>query len=160
MQRRLNFLLSILFVILAACTTSGGVKEEAGPAETEWETIKDLQQIAAIRKAVNKPHFALDHVVVLRLINDDGKRFEITSLGPSVIGFHNGGAPAARTVFSFAPERDRIILFSQDVPHWSAFRREILLEELTPGSNFRFPVVQDSGQVIPRTFSVEQVITQ
>lgn len=160
MQRKLVNLLGIILFALAGCTTSGGTRQDTALTGGKWETIKDLQQIAAIRKQVNKPNMALDKVVVLRLSNDAGKRVELASLAPAVIGRQDGGAPAARTVFNFSPDRERIVLFTQDVPHWTAYRMELQLDQLKPGETFRFPVVQESGEVVVKSFAVEQVIVR
>jgi len=165
MQRNLVKLLGIALLALAGCTTtggtgSGGTRPDAPLTGGQWETIQDLQQIADLRKQVNKPNMSIDKVVVLRFINEAGKRVELASLAPAVIGTHHGGALAARTVFNFSPDRGRIVLFTQDVPHWLAYRMELPVDQLKSGDIFRFPVVQTSGEVLVKSFTVEQVIVR
>ena len=130
-------------------------------AAPEWRTITDVREIAATRTAVNKASSNLDfsRVIVLRL-QLDGQRVEVTSLAPSVIGAEKGGVPGARTVFAFTPERDKLVLFGQNVPEFKGFHQEIPFAELQPGKNFRFPVVQEDGRVVEKEFTVEKLITQ
>ena len=130
----------------------------AGCATTDMTVITDVREIAAARKEVSKPSLDLTHVMVLRMNNDKGQRVEVTSIGPAVIGAQKNGAPAARTTFAFTPKRDNLILFTQDVPKFKAYRKEIPVAELVPGKAFRFPVVQESGEVLEQAFTVEQAI--
>lgn len=136
----------------------------AGCAATEWAVIDDVKregkQIAAMREEVSKPNLDLSNVLIIRTKTEDGKRVEITSVSPTVVSARKDGPPAARTTFAFTPRRDALILFSQDVPNWKAFRREVPVAELVPGKSFRFPVVQESGEIRTQTFTVEMVITK
>ena len=170
MQRNLVQLLGIALLVLAGCTTSGvtgsggtrsgGTRPDVPLTGGQWETIRDLQQIATLRQQVNKPGMSIDKVVVLRFTNEAGKRVELASLAPAVIGTHQGGARTARTVFNFSPDREHVVLFTQDVPHWLAYRMELPVAQLKPGDVFRFPVVQTSGEVLVKPFTIEQVIVR
>lgn len=128
-------------------------------ASTGWRTITDVKEIAAIRTAVNVPSIDLSKVLILRL-QRDGQRVEVTSLAPAVIGAAKNGPPGARTLFSFTPRRDKLVLFGQNVPEFKGFYQEIPLADLQPGKRFRFPVVQDDGSVKEQEFTVEKVIDQ
>lgn len=132
----------------------------AGCAGTDWATISDVKQIAAMREEVSKPNLSLNDVLIIRMKTETGNRVEVTSIGPSVVSAQKGGAPAAKTTFALTPKRDILVLFTQDVPHMKAFRKEIPVAQLTPGKAFRFPVVQESGEVQQQTFTIEKIITQ
>ena len=112
-----------------------------------------------MREELGKPNLAFDKVTIVRLKNK-AERVEVTSIGPAVIGAARNGPPAAKTLFTFSQERDRIILFSQDVKNWKAFSKEIPVSQLIPGFVFHFPVVQESGEVVEQTYTVERVIVQ
>ena len=131
----------------------------AGCASNEWVEIKDVKKYSAMREELGKPNLAFQNVTIVRLKNK-GERVEFTSIGPAVIGAAKNGPPAAKTLFTFSPERDRVILFSQDVRNWKAFSKEIPVSQLVPGFTFHFPVVQETGEVVEQTYAVEQVITQ
>lgn len=132
----------------------------AGCASTDWVVIQDVKQIAAMREEVNKPHLTFKEVTLVRMTNEKGQRAEAISIGPTVIGVEKNGPPAARTLFTFNPQLDRLVLFTQDVKNWKAFRKEIPIAELKPGKAFRFPVVQETGEVVEQTFTVERIIIQ
>ncbi len=132
----------------------------AGCAGTDWATISDVRQIAAMREEISKPNLSFNDVLIIRMKTETGNRVDITSIGPSVVSAQKGGAPAARTTFALTSKRDILVLFTQDVPHWKAFRKEIPVAQLTPGMAFRFPVVQESGEVKTQTFTIEKIITQ
>lgn len=132
----------------------------AGCAGTDWATISDVRQIAAMREEISKTNLSFNDVLIIRMKTETGNRVEVTSIGPSVVSAQKGGAPAARTTFALTPKRDILVLFTQDVPHWKAFRKEIPVAQLTPGKAFRFPVVQESGEVQQQTFTIEKIITQ
>lgn len=152
MQKQILIVCGICLAVLAGCAT------------TDWVVIDDVKhegkQIAALRAEISKPSLSFNDVLIIRMKTEAGTRAEVTSIAPSVIGAQKGGAPAARTTFALAPKRDILILFTQDVPNWKAFRKEIPVAQLTPGKTFRFPVVQESGEIRPQVFTVEQIITQ
>ena len=131
----------------------------AGCAGTDWVVISDVKQIAAMREEISKPNLSFNDVLIIRMKTEAGKRIEVTSIGPSVVSAQKDGAPAARTTFALTLKRDTLVLFTQDVPHWKAFRKEIPVAQLVPGKAFRFPVVQESGEVQQQTFTIEQIIT-
>ena len=141
---------------LAALIIAIGLSACATP---EWRTITDVKEIAATRATVGKPGLDLSRVIMLRL-QRDGQRVEVTSIGPAVIGAAKNGPPGARTYFTFSPERDKLILFGQNVPEFKGFYQEIPFAELQPGKRFRFPVVEDDGSVREQEFTVEKVIIQ
>jgi hypothetical protein len=119
-----------------------------------------VKQIAAMREEISKPNLTFNDVLIIRMQTETGTRVEVTSIGPAVVSAQKGGAPAARTTFALTAKRDIMVLFSQDVPHWKAFHKEIPVAQLVPGKTFRFPVVQESGEVKTQTFTIERVITQ
>lgn len=131
----------------------------AACASNEWRTITDVKEIAATRTAVNRSSLDLSKVLILRL-QSDGQRIEVTSLAPATIGAAKNGPPGARTVFNFTPERDKLVLFGQNVPEFKGFYQEIPVSELQAGKRFRFPVVQDDGSVKEQEFTVEKLINQ
>ena len=130
----------------------------AGCATTGPTVITDVKEIAAARTEINKLSLDLTHVMILRMKNEKGQRVEVTSIGPAVIGAQKNGAPAAKTTFAFTPKKDNLILFTQDVPKIKAYRMELPVADLVSGKTFRFPVVQESGEVLEQTFTVEQII--
>ena len=136
----------------------------AGCAATDWVVIDDVKhegkQIAALRAEVSKPNLVFSDILVIRMKTEAGTQAEVTSIAPSVISAQKDGPPAARTTFAIAPKRDALVLFTQDVPHWKAFRKEIPVTDLVPGKTFRFPVVQASGEIQTQTFAIEKIITQ
>ena len=148
--------------ILSVCGM--GLAVLAGCAATDWVVIDDAKhegkQIAAMRAEISKPSMAFNDVLIIRTKTEAGKRVEVTSICPSVISAEKDGPPAARTTFALTSKRDKLILFTQDVPHWKAFRKEIPVADLAPGKTFRFPVVQESGEIQTQTFTVEQILTQ
>lgn len=125
-----------------------------------WEVISDINQIAAIRQELNKPNLSFQTVTIIRLTDVREQRLDVTSVGPAVVGFERGGAPAARTIFTFVRKPDRLVLFSQDVKAWKAFRMEIPVNQLTAGRTIQFPVVQASGELVEQTFTVKEIITR
>lgn len=131
----------------------------AGCASKEWVEIKDVKQYSAMRKKLSEPNLSFKEVTIVRLTNK-GQRVEFTSIGPAKIGVEKDGPPAAKTLFTFSEDRKQVILFTQDVKNWKAFRKEIPVSQLVPGFSFRFPVVQESGEVTEQAYTVEQVITQ
>lgn len=148
MQKRILTVCGICVTVLAAC------------AGTDWATISDVKQIAAMREEISKPKLSFIDVLVIRMKTEAGNRVEVTSIAPSVVSAQKGGAPAARTTFALTSNRDILVLFTQDVPHLKAFRKEIPVAQLVPGKTFRFPVVQESGEVKQQTFTIEKIITQ
>jgi hypothetical protein len=128
-------------------------------ATTEWRTITDVREIATTRATVNKTTPDLTRVIVLRL-QHNAQRVEVTSLDVAVIGAAKNGPPGARTIFSFTPERDKLVLFGQNVPEFKGFYQEIPFSELQPGKRFSFPVVQEDGSVKEQEFTVEQIVTR
>lgn len=148
--------------ILIACGACLAVL--AGCAGTDWVVIDDVKhegkQIAAMREEISKPNLSFSDVLVIRMKTETGNRVEVTSIAPSVVSAQKNGPPAARTTFAFTSKRDILVLFTQDVPNWKAFRKEIPVAQLVPGKAFRFPVVQESGEVKQQTFTIEQTITK
>lgn len=147
MLKRIIFSSIVTLSILAGCATS------------EWIEIKDVKQYAAMRDELGKPNLAFKEVTIVRLRNK-GERVEFTTIGPAVVGAHKNGPPAAKTLFTFSADKARVILFSQDVKNWKAFRKEIPVNQLVPGFTFHFPVVQETGELVVQTYEVEQVIVQ
>ena len=147
MTRRAPLLVLLIGLGLAACAT------------TEWRTITDINEIAATRTRVDKPGMDMSKVVVLRL-QCDGQRVEVSSVAPTVLGRATNGTRAARTVANFTPDRDKVMLFGQNVGERKGFYREIPVSELRPGERFRFPVVQADGSVKDKEFVVESLISR
>ena len=147
MLKRTIFFIIAMLSILGGCATS------------EWTEYKDVKQYSEMRNQLNKPSLALSKVTIVRL-RDNGKRVEFTSIGPAVIGAEKNGPPAAKTLFTFSEDAANVILFSQDVKGWKAFRKEIPVSQLVPGFIFHFPVVQEDGELVVQTYQVEQVIVQ
>ena len=141
---------------LAALIISLGLAACATP---EWRTITDVKEIAATRTTVSKPNLDFSKVIILRL-QLNGQRVEVTNIGPSTIGAAKDGPPGARTIFTFTPNSDRLVLFGQNVPEFKGFYQEIPIADLQPGKSMRFPVVQDDGSVKEQEFTVEKLITQ
>ena len=139
------------FIFFAGVTNCAGA---------DWTEIDDLKQIVALRNQVSKPDFSFDSVTIVRLKDNGGQRIDATSVGPTVVGFEQGGAPAARTLFTLLHDPDRLVLFSQDVKHWKAFHKEIPVEELASGKIFGFPVVQRTGELVEQEFTVTEVIVR
>ena len=152
MQKRILIALGIFYGICLAVLT--------GCAGTDWATISDMKQIAAMREEVSKPNLTFTDVLIIRMNTETGSRLEVTSIAPSVVSAQKNGAPAAKTTFALTAKRDILVLFTQDVTHWKAFRKEIPVTQLTPGKTFRFPVVQESGEIQQQTFTVDKIITQ
>lgn len=148
--------------ILIACGI--GLAVLAGCATTDWVVIDDVKhegkQIAALREEIDKPNLSFNDVLIIRMRTETGNRVEVTSIAPSVVSAQKDGPPAARTTFALTSKRDYLVLFTQDVPNWKAFRKEIQVDQLVPGKTFRFPVVQESGEIQQKTFTVEKIITQ
>lgn len=131
-----------------------------GCAGNDWLVIKDVKQIAEYRNEVNKGNLNFSDVLIIRMRDENNKRIEVTSIAPSIIGQQKGGAPAAKSTLAITPKRDALILYTQDVPNWQAFRKVISVTEILPGKTFRFPVVQESGEVREQTFTFEQTIVR
>ena len=129
-------------------------------AAEDWEVIADLKQIAATRDALNKPNLDFQTVTIVRLNDERGQRIDATSVGPTVVGFEPGGAPAAKTIMTFVRKPDRLVLFTQDVRARKAFRLEIPLDQLHAGRSIHFPVVQTSGELVEQVFTVQEIITR
>ena len=128
-------------------------------ATTEWRTITDPAEIAATRTTASKVNPDFSKLLILRL-QRDGQRVEVTTLAPTIVGAAKDGPPGARTLFTFTPERDKLVLFGQNVPEFKGFYQEIPFAELQPGKRFSFPVVQENGSVKEQEFTVEKEITQ
>ena len=148
MQKRILIVCGICLFVLAGC------------AGTDWVVISDVKQYAAMREEISKPNLSFSEVLVIRMRTETGNRVEVISIGPTVVSAQKDGPPAARTLFALTPKRDILVLFTQDVPNWKAFRKEIPVAQLVPGKTFRFPVIQGSGEVRQQTFTIEKIITQ
>jgi len=146
----------VCLAILAGCAGTDRITA----TETDWLTITDIRQIAAMREDISKPSLRFDDMIIIRMKTESENRVEVTSIAPSVISARKDGSPAARTTFALTQKRDILALFTQDVPNLRAFRKEIPISELTPGKAFSFPVVQESGEVQQQTFTIEKIITQ
>jgi hypothetical protein len=133
----------------------------ASTAESDHlEVITDIKQIAAVRQELNKPNLSFQTITIVRLTDNQGQRVDVTSVGPAVVGFQQGGPPAARSIMTFVPKPDRLVLFTQDVKNRTAFRLEIAVDQLTAGRSIRFPVVQPSGELVEQVFTVKEIITR
>jgi len=155
------------FVVVASLVAVGLADYARGGTEpsavndttaTDWAVISDLKQIAAMRQELSKANFSFDTVTIVRLSDQKGQRVDATTVGPAVVGYERGGPPAARSLITFIRKPDRLVLFTQDVKSRKAFRREILVADLAPGKSIRFPVVQDSGEVLEQEFTVQEII--
>ena len=169
-QLRSLVLVGLCLTGLFGCATVPDVAPEPGtaarPADAGagWAVlgIDEVKRIAAIREELNELHLAFRDVTIIRMMtgtaSGEEKRVEVTSIGPTIVGAQKDGAPAARTTFALTKDRERLVLFTQDVPNRKAFHREIPAAELVAGKNFRFPVVQESGRILEQTFTVQQII--
>ena len=119
-----------------------------------------VKRIADIRSGIDQMRLGFRDVIILRMDDDEKKPVEVTSIGPTLVSVVKDGAPAARTTFGITEKRDYVALLTQDVPNRKAFHREIPMTELTVGRSFRFPVVQESGDIRVRTFTVQQIIVR
>ena len=156
----LHFVMLLVVLASAGCAnqpTQTTREAPAAEAAHDWTVITDIEQIAADRKALSKPNFDLGQLISVRLTSG-GQTLEVTSLAPSIIGKQVKGAPAAKTTFAFTPERDTLVLFTQDVPAHKAFRKDMPVSELVSGKSFEFPVVQSSGEIKIQKFTVDRVI--
>lgn len=144
------FALFVMALLVAACAHQGPFTAGA------WSVIDGADNIIALQKELEKPSFALDKVVVLRMTMND-RRIEVASVAPTVIV----AQPAAgnRTVMNLN-NRDKLVLFTRDGRNIKGYRMEIPVSELTPGKTFHFPVAQDPGEVVEKIFTVDKVIVQ
>ena len=151
-----------LLAALAACLAGLAGCATAPSTAPEWTVLEldQVKRIAEIRKSLAELRVDFRDVIIVRLTTGGEKRVDVTSIGPTIVGAEKYGAPAARTTFAMTPKRENLVLFTQDVPQRKAFVREIPLGELTAGKSFRFPVVQESGEVLEQTFTVQQVIVR
>jgi len=140
----------------AGAATDIAAVTDSTPAD--WAVISDIKTIAAMRQELNKPNLSFNSVTIVRLTDQRGQRVDATTVGPTVVGYERGGPPAARSLMTFIRKPDRLVLFTQDVKNRKAFRKEVLVAELTPGRSIRFPVVQDTGEVVEHEFTVQEVI--
>jgi hypothetical protein len=148
----LKFVLpAIVTLLFAGCAHQAGQNSQ-GP----WSTIDGADNIIVMQRELEKPSFALDKVMIVRMTMD-GTRFEVASIAPTVIV----AQPAAgnRTVMNFN-DRQKLILFTRDGRNIKGYRMEIPVAELKEGKIFRFPVAQDPGEVVEKSFSVDKVIIQ
>ena len=158
MLKRLVLVGSLSMLSLTSYAADKATGNEA--TQPDWAVISDVNQIAAMRQELNKPNLAFETVTIVRLTDHRGQRVDATSVGPAVVGYERGGAPAARSVMTFVRKPDRLVLFTQDVKNRKAFRQEIPVGELTAGKSIRFPVVQNTGEVVEQVFTVNEVIVR
>ena len=120
-------------------------------------TIEGADAIIAMQKELEKPSPSFEKVTVVRF-DLDGKRLEVHSITPTVIVAEP--ARGNRTILNLGATPDKLVLFTRDGRNIKGYRLEIPRAELKPGKRFRFPVAQDPGEVVPREFTVTQVIEQ
>lgn len=159
--RRFLALAGLCLIGLVGCATDPRTAARPG---ADWVVIgiDEVKRIAEIREALDELRLAFRDVTIIRMMMEmtagEEKRLDVTSIGPTVVSAQKDGAPAARTTFALTEGRERLVLFTQDVPNRKAFHREIPVAELAEGKSFRFPVVQESGRILEQTFTVQQVI--
>lgn len=159
--RRFGVLLGLCLIGLGGCATDPGARQAGGEGDA-WTVLGfgQVKRIADIRSAIDEMRLGFRDVIILRMDNGEQKRVEVTSIGPTLVSAVKDGAPAARTTFGITEKRDHLALFTQDVPNRKAFHREIPMTEMTVGKSFRFPVVQETGEIRVQTFTVQQVIVR
>jgi hypothetical protein len=151
---------------LVGCATDPGAGARTGEAAADWAVLEidQVKRIAEIRESLNEMRVAFRDVLIVRLTMavpaGEEKRVDVSSIGPTYVGIEKDGAPAARTTFALTEKRERLVLFTQDVPNRRAFLREIPVGELAVGKSYRFPVVQESGRILEHTFTVQQLIVR
>jgi hypothetical protein len=139
-------------ILVAVCTTS----LVACVSQPTWSTIEGTEKILALQHKLEKPSFALEKVVILRM-SMDGRRLEVSSVSPTVIVAEP--ARGNRTIFNLS-NKNSLVLFTRDGRNIKGYREEIPLSELIPGKSIRFPVAQDPGEVVEKILVVDRVLVQ
>ena len=160
-RRRFLALAALCLIGLVGCATDPSLVRPDGDG-AEWTVLErdQVKRTAEIRDSLDEMRLAFRDVIILRMSNSEQKRVDVTSIGPTIVSKVKDGAPAARTTFGISEKREHLVLLTQDVPKFRAYHREIPMAELTEGKRFRFPVVQESGELLEHTFTVQQVIVR
>ncbi|HEY6896982.1 MAG TPA: hypothetical protein VI279_06950 [Rhodocyclaceae bacterium] len=139
-------------LILQGCV-QGNVR---GSGDLEIKVIEGASNIVAQQIELEKPSLSLDRVMILRM-TINGERADVSSLVPGVIVAEpNRGN---RTIMNLS-DRKKLVLFTRDGLHIKGYRSEIPVEQLTAGRTFVFPVAQNPGEVVDKTFVVEKLVEQ
>lgn len=152
---RPRHLLPLLTTVISIALLAGCA--HAPPGRDAMLTIEGAEKIIAMQKELERPSFNLDRVTVIRMTMD-GQRLEVATLAPTMIVAEP--ARGNRSILTFNAARDKLILFTRDGRRIKGYRTEIPLGDLTPGATFTFPVAQDPGEVVDKTFVVDKVIVQ
>lgn len=121
-----------------------------------WSVMEGADNIVAMQKSLEMPGGGLEKVMILRLVVD-GQRLEVTSLGPTVIVAE--AARGNRTIFNLGGQKF-LTLFTRDGKNIRGYRLDIPVGDLLSGKEFRFPVAQDSGDVVEKRIVIDRLIIQ
>lgn len=147
---KLKSTLSLVLVLLGACAQLpiGG---------DGIVTIEGASSIIAMQSELEKPSPSFEKVTLVRF-DVEGARIEVNSIAPTAII-----AQPMRgnlTILNLGATPGKLVLFTRDGRSIKGYRMEIPRDELQPGKRFIFPLAQDPGEVVPREFTVTQVIVQ
>jgi hypothetical protein len=107
---------------------------------------------------MEKASMDFSHVVIVRLQND-GKRLEVASIMPRVVGEAQVSGQHAKTIFRVNDATDGLVLFSRDLLNGKSYRTEMKFSELEAKKGFTFPVVQADGSLREKQYTLEKIIT-
>lgn len=133
-------LAAVLFVAVACAVHPAGRVVTPAEAEAAYVSLRDGGK------------FDLSLVRVVRL-DVDGQRIDVASLTPTVLAESGSGPRAARTVFGFSPEKDKVILLTRAAEDGEARLLELSWEEIREGDAFLFPIF-DGGDIVEARIQV------
>lgn len=128
---------------------------DRGPSVPGTQLAIDAAQKAQAEMEAASMDFS--RLISVRL-QHDGRRLEVVSIAPAVIGEGRVGGEVAKTIFRVDADGGKLVLFSRDVFGAGVVRTEIPLTQLEPKRLFNFPVVQPDGRLRDSAFAVEKII--
>jgi hypothetical protein len=122
----------------------------AKPEKISGDEVKTLQ------KQMKAGNMDLSEVFVVRVMID-GKRRDLTTLQPEILGKAGDGADAALSTGGFTSDRSALVLLTLD-PHTGGGTRLVIpVTALQKKPRFRFPVLSPDGKLKSEKFEVVEV---
>ena len=116
----------------------------AGAASLEPERVAPAEAADMQAALLETPKFDLSLFLLTRL-TVDGRRVEVTSLGPTLVADDLRGAHWAVSLLAYTPDKSALVLFSRDPESGVGYRLTIPVADLTEGMELGFPVLKNGA---------------
>jgi hypothetical protein len=137
-------------LVLLLASTAPVWAQLAKPEKISGDEVKSQQ------KEMKATSMDLSEVYVVRVMID-GKRRDLTTLQPEVLGKAGDGADAALSTGGFSSDRSSLVLLTLDPRTGAGTRLVIPITKLQKKAQFRFPVLSADGKLKSEKFEVVEV---